>query len=179
MGSQLLDQPTSKKSSASLPESGDGFQFEKLSVDGYEQVLKVTNKKAGLNALIAIHNTSLGPALGGVRVQPYASFNEALEDVLRLSKGMTYKAAIAEVGFGGGKSVIIADPKTEKTPELLLAFAAAVEKLKGGYICAQDAGCSVEDVQLFRKATKYVVGLTHEKGSGEPSPFTAWGVFLQ
>ncbi|MBM3183728.1 MAG: Glu/Leu/Phe/Val dehydrogenase [Chlamydiae bacterium] len=171
MGSQVLEPPVTKKAAA------DGLQFEKLNVDGYEQVLKVTHKKVGLNALIAIHNTVLGPALGGTRIYPYASFNEALDDVLRLSKGMTHKSAVSEVGFGGGKSVIIADPKTQKTPELLLAFAEAVEKLGGTYICAQDSGCTNEDVQTLRKGTKYVVGLPHEKGSGDPSPFTAWGVF--
>jgi leucine dehydrogenase len=153
------------------------MEFEKIAVDGYEQVIKVTQREVGLNAIIAIHNSSLGPALGGIRIQPYRSFNEALEDVLRLSKGMTYKSALAEVGFGGGKSVIIADPKIDKTPELLLAFGSAVEKLGGQYICAEDAGCSIEDVKIIRRATKYVVGLPNAKSSGDPSPFTAWGVF--
>jgi leucine dehydrogenase len=154
-----------------------GLHFERLEVKGYEQVLKVIDKRAGLQAIIAIHNTTQGPALGGVRIYPYASFDDALEDVLRLSKGMTYKSAIAEVGFGGGKSVIIADPKTQKTPELLLAFGAAVEKLSGAYICAEDAGCSPEDLKIVRRATKYVVGLPQGKSSGNPSPFTAWGTF--
>jgi leucine dehydrogenase len=90
---------------------------------------------------------------------------------------MTYKSAIAEVGFGGGKSVIIADPKKEKTPELLMAFGAAVEKLGGMYICAEDMGCTTEDVKIVRRATKHVVGLPHEKSSGDPGPFTAWGTF--
>ena len=153
------------------------LQFEKIVVKGYEQVVKVTDKKAGLTAIIAIHNTTLGPALGGIRIQPYATFEAALEDALRLSKGMTYKSAIAEVGFGGGKSVIIADPKKQKTPELLMAFGAAVEKLGGLYICAEDVGCTTEDVKIIRRATKYVVGLPHAKSSGDPGPFTAWGTF--
>ena len=90
---------------------------------------------------------------------------------------MTYKSAIAEVGFGGGKSVIIADSKTEKTPEMLLAFGAAVEKLGGAYICAEDVGCTTADVRVVRRATKHVVGLPHVKSSGDPGPFTAWGTF--
>ncbi len=178
MSNQLLEKPIQKKSAVSIQESSQpGLRFEKIAVDGYEQVVKVTDKQAQLSAIIAIHNSSLGPSLGGIRVRPYASFNEALEDVLRLAKGMTYKSAIAEVGFGGAKSVIIADPKTQKTPELLLAFGAAVEKLEGRYICAEDAGCTAEDVKLIRRKTKYVVGLPHAKSSGDPSPFTAWGVF--
>ncbi len=154
-----------------------GLQIEKLPIKGYEQVVKISHPKAGLTAIIAIHDTTLGPALGGIRIQPYETFDAALEDVLRLSKGMTYKSAISDVGFGGGKSVIIADPKKDKTPELLMAFGAAVESLGGQYICAEDVGCSTEDVKIVRKATKYVVGLPHEKSSGDPGPFTAWGTF--
>ncbi len=154
-----------------------GLQIEKLPIKGYEQVVKVSHPKVGLTAIIAIHDTTLGPALGGIRIQPYETFDAALEDVLRLAKGMTYKSAISDVGFGGGKSVIIADPKKDKTPELLMAFGAAVESLGGQYICAEDVGCSTEDVKIVRKATKYVVGLPHEKSSGDPGPFTAWGTF--
>lgn len=176
MSNQLLENP--KKQLASLlQESHKTLHFERILVKGYERVIKVTDKKAGLTAVIAIHNTSLGPALGGTRIQPYATFAAALEDALRLSKGMTYKSAIAEVGFGGGKSVIIADPKKEKTPELLMAFGAAVEKLEGAYICAEDMGCTTEDVKTIRRATRYVVGLPHAKSSGDPGPFTAWGTF--
>lgn len=160
-----------------LQESQKTLHFEKILIKGYEKVVKVTDKTAGLTAIIAIHNTMLGPALGGTRIQPYATFEAALDDALRLSKGMTYKAAVAEVGFGGGKSVIIADPKKDKTPELLFAFGAAVEKLGGMYICAEDMGCTTEDVKMIRKATKYVVGLSHAKSSGDPGPFTAWGTF--
>ena len=173
MGTQLLEkilQESKKRLASSL-------EIEKLPIAGYEQVLKITDKNASLTAIIAIHDTTLGPALGGIRIKPYATFNEALEDVLRLAKGMTHKSAIAEVGFGGGKSVIIADPKTQKTPELLLAFGAAVEQLGGQYICAEDVGCTTEDVKIIRRATQYVVGLAHSKSSGDPGPFTAWGVF--
>lgn len=153
------------------------LQLEKVQVKGYEQVVKVTNKKAGLTAIIAIHDTSLGPALGGIRIHPYRTFNNALEDVLRLAKGMTYKSAIAEVGYGGGKSVIIADPKMKKSEEMLLAFGIAVEQLGGSYICAEDVGCTPEDVKIVRRATRYVVGLPHAKSSGDPGPFTAWGTY--
>lgn len=154
-----------------------GLQVERLPIRGYEQVVKVSHQKAGLTAIIAIHDTTLGPALGGIRIQPYETFEAALEDALRLAKGMTYKSAISDVGFGGGKSVIIADPKKDKTPELLMAFGSAVESLGGQYICAEDVGCTTEDVKIVRKATKYVVGLPHEKSSGDPGPFTAWGTF--
>ena len=181
---QVLDQEavdSTQRLSALIQEgqktSQPQLQIERLPIKGYEQVLKITEKKSQLTAIIAIHDTTLGPALGGVRIQPYASFNDALEDSLRLSRGMTYKSAIAEVGYGGGKSVILADPKKQKTPELLLAFGAAVESLKGNYICAEDVGCTTEDCKIFRRATKYVVGLSHAKSSGDPGPFTAWGIF--
>lgn len=182
MSNQLLDKPSvdAKKRLTSLIREGQkmpSLQLEKIAVKGYEEVIKVTEKKSGLNALIAIHDTTLGPALGGTRIFPYAGFGEALEDVLRLSKGMTYKSAIAEVGYGGGKSVIIADPKKQKTPELLMAFGSAVDPLGGAYICAEDVGCTTEDVKIIRRATQYVVGLPHEKSSGDPGPFTAWGTF--
>lgn len=181
MSNQLLEKPTQKKAGIAPcdpPQEADAnLRFEKIPVDGYEQVWKVTDKNAQLTAIIAIHNTSLGPALGGIRIYPYATFNQALEDVLRLSKGMTYKSANAEVGFGGGKSVIIADPKRQKTPELLEAFGSAVQALGGQYICAEDAGCSTEDVKVIRRKTKYVVGLPNANSSGDPSLFTAWGVF--
>lgn len=167
---QLLDSPPNRAKASTL-------QIEKIPIKGYEQVLKITDKKVGLQAIIALHDTTLGPALGGTRVYPYASFEEALEDVLRLARGMTYKAALAEVGFGGGKSVIIADPKKEKTSALLWSFGAAVEKLAGLYICAEDVGFTTADTQIVRQVTQYVVGLPQEKSSGDPSAFTAWGTF--
>ncbi len=173
-------QQDSKKTLAALAQKGQGpstLRLERISVPGYEQVIEVTDKKSKLHAIIAIHDTTLGPALGGIRIQPYASFEDALEDVLRLSKGMTYKSAIAGVGYGGGKIVIIADPKTQKTPEMLFALGVAVDQLGGVYICAEDVGCSTEDCKIVRRATKYVVGLPQKKSSGDPGPFTAWGVF--
>lgn len=180
MSQQLLEpksQDPKQQLSSLLNEAQKNLRFEKIHIKGYEKVLKVTDPKVGLTAIIAIHNTILGPALGGTRIACYPNFEAALEDALRLSKGMTYKSAIAEVGFGGGKSVIIADPKKEKTPELLRAFGAAVEKLGGSYICAEDMGCTTEDVKIIHQATRYVVGLNHAQSSGDPAPFTAWGVF--
>lgn len=176
MNRQLLEKNPKEILSALLQKSQQ-IRFENIPIKGYERVIKITDKKSGLTALIALHDLTQGPALGGTRIFPYASFNDALEDVLRLSKGMTYKSAISEVGFGGGKSVIIADPKTEKKEELLLAFGTAVEQLGGIYICAEDVGCTTQDVTTIRKATRYVVGLPHAKSSGDPGPFTAWGVY--
>lgn len=153
------------------------LELEEIFVPGYEKVIKVSNKEAGLKAIICIHNTTMGPALGGTRIYPYQTFEMALNDVLRLAKGMTYKSAITECGWGGGKSVIIADPKKNKTKEMLLAFGQAVDRLQGEYICAEDVGCSMEDVLVISQATPYVTGLPHAKSSGNPSPFTAWGTY--
>lgn len=180
MSNQLLENSVQRAKKSLSPQrlgAPSSLQLDFIPVPGYEQVIKAVDPKAGLTAIIAIHNSSQGPSLGGIRIHPYASFQDALEDVLRLSKGMTYKSAIAEVGFGGSKSVIIADPKKDKTPELLLAFGAAVDALEGQYICAEDVGCTVEDVKIIRRATQYVVGLPNANSSGDPSRFTSWGVF--
>lgn len=149
--------------------------LEEIYVRGYEKVYKITDSVSHLQAIISIHSTLLGPALGGTRIYPYATFDEALNDVLRLSKGMTYKSALAETGFGGGKSVIIADPKKTLTKEMLISFGQAVDSLQGQYICAEDVGCSPKEIALISTVTPYVVGLVQEKSSGNPSPFTAWG----
>ncbi len=154
-----------------------GLSFEKLAISGFEKVVKVTDPTTGLVAIIAIHDTTLGPSLGGVRVYPYPTFNEALFDVLRLARGMTYKSALAQTGLGGGKSVIIADPK-EKTPALLASFGRAVESLGGDYIAAEDVNCSTADVMAMNQETCYVTGVEGPEGSGDPSPFTARGTFL-
>lgn len=153
-------------------------QEEILDVAGFEKVIKVTDADSGLTGIIAIHNTTLGPGLGGTRIYPYKSFDEALTDALRLSKGMTYKAAIAQVGLGGAKSVIIADPKTQKTPELLRAFGEAVNRLEGKYICAEDVGCTPDDIATILGVTKYACGVHNLRGSGNPSSFTVHGTFL-
>lgn len=151
---------------------------EILDVAGYERVIKVVDLDSGLLGIIAIHNTTLGPGLGGTRIYPYKDFDEALTDALRLSKGMTYKAAIAQVGLGGAKSVIMADPQTQKTPELLKAFGEAVNRLEGKYICAEDVGCTPSDIDTILQTTKYACGVHNLRGSGNPASFTAHGTFL-
>lgn len=152
------------------------LNIEELKVEGFEKVYYVTDPSVGLQSLICIHNTTLGPALGGTRIFPYQTLEEALTDVTRLARGMTYKSAIVDVGLGGGKSVIFASTKT-KTPEMLAAFADAVNQLGGIYTAAEDVGCTTEDVAIIGERTPYVVGLVHEKSSGNPSHFTAWGTF--
>lgn len=153
------------------------LDIEEIAIAGYEKVLKVSDPSSGLEAVICIHNTTLGPALGGTRIYPYASFEDALQDVMRLAKGMTYKSALAQTGTGGGKAVIIADPSKTKTPEKLVAFARAVDELNGLYITAEDVGCTVADIDTMRAVTPYLVGHSSEGSSGDPGPFTAWGVF--
>lgn len=153
------------------------FELNSIPIKGYELVLQVKEKKSGLLAIIAIHNTSLGFALGGTRIQPYSSLEKALVDVLRLSRGMTYKSSIVQAGLGGGKSVIILDPKAKNKKEVLLAFGECINLLGGLYVCAEDMGCTVDDVATIAEKTPYVTGLDHNKSSGNPSPFTAWGTF--
>lgn len=147
------------------------------SISNYEKVIEIKDEEVGLHAFIAIHNTRLGPALGGIRMYPYATPEEALTDVLRLSEGMTYKASIADTGTGGGKSVIIAKPDIHNRNEVLLSFAKFVEQLNGSYICAEDVGISAQDLHLLRKGTRYIVGIPHPKSSGDPSRYTARGIF--
>jgi leucine dehydrogenase len=155
----------------------ESLTLEEVVVPGYEKIIRATQKSIGLDAIICIHNTMMGPALGGTRIYPYPTFEAALNDAMRLAKGMTYKSALAECGWGGGKSVINLDPKKGKTKELLQAFGAAVNHLQGNYICAEDVGSTPQDMVTISGATPYVVGLAHEKSSGNPSPFTAWGTF--
>ncbi len=150
--------------------------FETLDTYGHEQVVYCHNKDAGLKAIIAIHNTVLGPALGGTRMWPYKSEEEALNDVLRLSRGMTYKNAVAGLDIGGGKAVIIGNPTTDKSEALFRAFGQFVESLGGRYITAEDVGIDVNDMELVYRETEYVTGVHQvHGGSGDPSPFTAYG----
>ncbi|MBI1905997.1 MAG: Glu/Leu/Phe/Val dehydrogenase [Rhodocyclales bacterium] len=149
----------------------------------HEQVVFCSDDKSGLKAIIAVHNSSLGPALGGCRMWPYASEEEAVRDVLRLSRGMTYKSAMANLKLGGGKSVIIGNPRTQKSPELLQAFARAIENLNGRYIAAEDSGTSVADMKYMAQFTSHVAGIVDKPTdggvrSGDPSPATAYGVFV-
>ena len=150
--------------------------FEHLDTYGHEQVVFCHNKDAGLKAIIAIHNTVLGPALGGTRMWPYKTEADALNDVLRLSRGMTYKNAVAGLDIGGGKAVIIGDPATDKSEALFRAFGQCVESLGGRYITAEDVGIDVNDMEYVYRETEFVTGVHQvHGGSGDPSPFTAYG----
>ncbi len=152
--------------------------FDSPSFANHEGVHAVFDEKTGLRAIIAVHSTARGPAVGGTRMWNYASSAEALEDVLRLSRGMSYKNAVADLEMGGGKSVIIGDSRTQKTPELFRAFGRAVDTLGGLYYAAEDVGVSVSDIAEARKVTPYVLGLNDgPEASGDPSPVTAEGVF--
>lgn len=151
--------------------------FHDLENYGHEQVVFFHDKETGLKAIIGIHSTVLGPALGGTRMWNYVDEAAALRDVLRLSRGMTYKAAVAGLNLGGGKAVIIGDARTHKTEEMMAAFGRAVESVGGRYITAEDVGMSVKDIDLIRQYTKHAVGGSNEGGSGDPSVMTAYGVF--
>lgn len=154
--------------------------FEILSQHGdHEQVVFCNNKDVGLKAIIAIHNTALGPALGGTRMWNYKNEEEALVDVLRLSRGMSYKAACAGLNLGGGKAVIIGDPKTQKTEGLFRAFGRFVNSLNGRYITAEDVGTTVREMEYVFMETPWVTGIPKAfGGSGDPSPYTAHGVLM-
>ena len=143
----------------------------------HEEVVMCHDRATGLKCIIAIHNTQLGPALGGCRMWNYETADQAVEDVLRLSKGMTYKAAVAGLNLGGGKAVIIANPKTEKSEALFRCFGTFIESLNGRYITAEDVGTDVNDMEYIFMETSNVVGVARTHGgSGDPSPWTAKGV---
>lgn len=153
--------------------------FGQVSFDGHEQVVFCHDKDTGLKAIIGIHNTVLGPALGGTRMWNYTNEWEALNDVLRLSRGMTFKNSISGLNLGGGKAVIIGDAKTQKTPELMRRFGQFVDSLSGKYITAEDVGMETKDMDTVNEVTKHVAGISVERGgSGNPSPVTAYGVFM-
>lgn len=153
--------------------------FGQVSFDGHEQVVFCHDKDTGLKAIIGVHNTVLGPALGGTRMWNYTNEWEALNDVLRLSRGMTFKNSLSGLNLGGGKAVIIGDAKTLKTPELMTKFGQFVDSLSGKYITAEDVGMETKDMDIVNKVTKYVAGISVENGgSGNPSPITAYGVFM-
>ncbi|WP_375176398.1 Glu/Leu/Phe/Val dehydrogenase [Marinobacter mobilis] len=158
--------------------------FSHPEFDNHEHVSFFCDPKTGLKAIIAVHNTSRGPALGGCRMFPYATDEEALRDVLRLSRGMTYKSALANLDLGGGKSVIIGDPRKHKTEDLMEAMGRFVEQLNGLYIAAEDSGTSVADLKIMARQTKHVAGISSHPGfdgkpsNGDPSPATAYGTFV-
>ncbi|USK73358.1 branched-chain amino acid dehydrogenase [Peribacillus frigoritolerans] len=152
--------------------------FKYLEKYDYEQLLFCQDKQSGLKAIIAIHDTTLGPALGGTRMWTYASEEDAIEDALRLSRGMTYKNAAAGLNLGGGKTVIIGDPRKDKNEEMFRAFGRYIQGLNGRYITAEDVGTTVEDMDLIHEETDFVTGISPAFGSsGNPSPVTAYGVY--
>ncbi|MFK9093209.1 branched-chain amino acid dehydrogenase [Bacillus salipaludis] len=152
--------------------------FKYLEKYDYEQVVFCQDKQSGLKAIIAIHDTTLGPALGGTRMWTYASEEAAIEDALRLAKGMTYKNAAAGLNLGGGKTVIIGDPRKDKNEAMFRAFGRYIQGLNGRYITAEDVGTTVADMDLIHEETDYVTGISPAFGSsGNPSPVTAFGVY--
>lgn len=148
-----------------------------LPVDGWHKVVHFTDDRTGLNAIISIHDATLGPGCGGCRIFPYDNFEAGLEDVKNLSRGMTFKNALGGIPFGGGKAVIFADPRKDKTPELLRAFGEAVDSLDGLYYTAEDSGVTEDDMHTIRSVTKYAAGVDAGGVGGNPSPFTSRGVW--
>jgi len=153
--------------------------FGQVSFDGHEQIVFCNDEDTGLKAIIGIHNTVLGPALGGTRMWTYQSEWHALNDVLRLSRGMTFKSAITGLNLGGGKAVIIGDAKSQKNDDLMRRFGQFVDSLSGKYITAEDVGMETRDMDVIREVTPHVTGISESKGgSGNPSPITAYGVYM-
>jgi len=158
-------------------ETKKGSLFSRLEAEGYEEVVFCFDPNSGLKSIIALHNLQLGPGLGGCRFYHYPSEESALDDALNLAQAMTYKAALAGLDLGGGKSVILGDPQKDKTKSRLRAFGSFVERLSGNYITTVDSGTSPEDMDVVLETTRHVVGATPTKGgSGDPSPMTAIGV---
>lgn len=152
--------------------------FDSPNFEDHEGIHAFSDEKSGLKCIIAVHSTARGPAAGGCRMWPYASADDALEDALKLSRAMSYKNAMADLALGGGKSVILGDSRTRKTPTLFEAFGRAIEAVGGRYWTAEDVGVSPEDLASARRHTRYVAGLDgHPAASGDPSPVTAEGVF--
>lgn len=165
--------------SSSTKAATEELVIGRMEKHAHEQVLFCFDRPTGLRAIIAIHDTTLGPALGGTRMWPYESEDEALRDVLRLSRGMTYKSSLAGLDLGGGKAVIIGDARTQKTEAMFRRFGQFVESLNGRYITAEDVGMSTTEMVNIRKETSYVAGLPEQiGGSGDPSPVTAYGVYM-
>lgn len=153
--------------------------FEQADFDEHESVTFATDRRTKMRAIIAVHSTHLGPSAGGVRMFPYADSESAIKDVLRLSRGMSYKNAMAGLKLGGGKAVLIGNPRTDKTPELMYSLGNAIENLGGKYLAAEDVGMTLADMENIAKKTNHVFGRDPKLGfGGEPSPMTALGVFL-
>jgi len=154
------------------------LSFKHLYSLGHEQIVFFSDPSCNLKAIVAIHSTILGPALGGTRMWNYNSEEEALTDVLRLSRGMTYKASVSGLNLGGGKAVIIGDPEKDKSEALFRSYGRCIESLNGKYITAEDVNISVENIEHIFTQTDHVVGVAQNHGgSGDPAPYTAWGVF--
>ena len=152
-------------------------QLEEIKIPDYEEVYKVHDSTVGLIGVIAIHSTKIGPAVGGCRIFPYPSFDDALLDALRLSKGMTQKSLLMDGAIGGGKGVIIADPTKPIPGNLLRSFARAVHSLQGRYFTAEDSGMNQDRLRAIREETPYVLGVEADDSSGNPCPCTAWGTY--
>jgi leucine dehydrogenase len=153
--------------------------FDELEEYSHEQLVLCSDKNSGLKAIIAIHDTTLGPAIGGCRMWNYPTLNDSVKDALRISRGMTYKAAVSGLNLGGGQAVILGNPKTDKNELIFRAFGRYVEGLGGRYITAEDVGTDVNDMELVRMETNYVTGISKALGgSGDPSPVTAYGVYV-
>ncbi|EHQ29023.1 Glu/Leu/Phe/Val dehydrogenase dimerization region [Mucilaginibacter paludis DSM 18603] len=161
------------------PTSNNTSVFSQLSVFGHQKVVYCNDEATGLKAIIAIHDTTLGPALGGTRMWPYKSENDALQDVLRLSRSMTYKAAITGLNLGGGSTVIIGDSRKDKNEALLRMYGKFIKNLNGEYITAEDVGTNTRDMEYIRMETQYVTGVPESiGGSGDPTPVAARGVYM-
>lgn len=154
------------------------LKIQELQIEGFEKVIEAKCDETHLHAFIAIHNTTLGPALGGIRFYPYKTREAALEDVLQLAKTMSYKSALVKDGLGGGKSVIMGDPSLLKSTALLTQFGEVINTLNGQYIGAEDVGTNEDDMAVIRQESPYVSATPSLKSSGDPSRFTAWGIFL-
>lgn len=168
-----------EQSRLNVSEQHKNIILDKMETMGHEQVLFCKDKETGLKAIIAIHDTTMGPSLGGVRMWNYKNELEAVEDVLRLSRGMTYKAAISGLELGGGKAVIIGDAEKDKSEALLRRFGKFVDSLNGQYITAEDVGMTPKDMEYIKMETNHVTGTDIALGgSGDPSPVTAYGVYM-
>jgi leucine dehydrogenase len=155
------------------------MQITEIPITAYEKVVRCQDKDSGLLAFIAVHDTTLGPALGGLRMWPYQDERAAMFDVLRLARGMTYKSAVADTGLGGGKSVIVGDPRKLKSEALYLAMGRFIDSLGGSYITAEDVNTGMADLEIIRRSTRHVTGLDRSAGgSGNPSSYTALGCYL-
>ncbi|MFY0614448.1 MAG: Glu/Leu/Phe/Val dehydrogenase [Hyphomicrobiaceae bacterium] len=155
--------------------------FSQPDFDNHEMVLAFCDERARLKGFVAVHSTALGPAFGGCRMWPYVDEVSAVRDVLRLSQGMSYKNAMAGLPYGGGKAVIMADARDDKTPALFKSFGRAIDRMGGAYITAEDVGISVADMRIVAEVTEHVGGIPQDDGGyrgGDPSPLTAQGVFL-